>query len=167
VITSLVRADGIVILPRGSQGVLAGEKVDVRLYRHPGEIEQTIFAIGSHDITLDLLAQFISAKGRRLASANVGSLGGLVALRRGESHLAGSHLLDPETGEYNTSYVQRYLPGQEVILLTLVGRQQGWIVPSGNPKHLSGWPDAVNPEVRFVNRQRGRLLSIRYFPNLF
>jgi putative molybdopterin biosynthesis protein len=88
-------------------------------------------------------------------SANVGSLGGLVALRRGESHLGGSHLLDPETGIYNESYVGRYLPGQEIVLVTLVGREQGWIVPAGNPKGLAGWADAANPDVQIVNRQRG------------
>ena len=95
VITSLVRADGMTVLPRGVQGLEAGAKVRVRLYRSPAEIERTIFAIGSHDMTLDLLAQFLAERGRRLVSANVGSLGGLVALRRGEAHLAGSHLLDP------------------------------------------------------------------------
>ncbi len=114
-------------------------------------------AIGSHDLTLDLLAQFLAARdGRlRLMSANVGSLGGLVALRRGEAHLAGSHLLDPETGVYNDSYVGRYLPEQEVAVVTLVGREQGWIVPAGNPTGLTGWDDAANRDVRFVNRQRG------------
>lgn len=157
VITSLVRADGLVRIPRFSEGLDAGARVIVQLYRTPAEMERTIVAIGSHDLTLDLLAQFLagSGQGMRLSSANVGSLGGLVALRRGEAHLAGSHLLDPETGEYNVSYVQRYLPDRDVVLVTLVGREQGWIVPSGNPKRLSGWKDAVNPDVRIVNRQRG------------
>jgi putative molybdopterin biosynthesis protein len=88
-------------------------------------------------------------------SANVGSLGGLVALRRGEAHLAGSHLMDPETGVYNVSYVRRYLPGQAVALVALVGREQGWIVPPGNPKGLRDWASAADPAVRIVNRQRG------------
>ncbi len=91
----------------------------------------------------------------RLTSANVGSLGGLVALRRGEAHLAGSHLLDPTTGQYNDSYVQRYLPGEEIVLITLAGREQGWMVPPGNPQGLQGWEDAARPDVRIVNRQRG------------
>ncbi len=157
VITSLVRADGLIRIPRFSEGVDAGARVSVQLYRTPAEIERTIVAIGSHDLTLDLLAQFLAgqAEGLRLTSANVGSLGGLVALRRGEAHLAGSHLLDPETGEYNNSYVRRYLPDQEIVLLTLVGREQGWIVSPGNPKNLVGWADVVNPDLRMVNRQRG------------
>jgi putative molybdopterin biosynthesis protein len=157
VITSLVRADGLIQIPRFSEGVEAGAVATVHLYRTPAEIEKTIVAIGSHDLSLDLLAQFLAERGdgARLASANVGSLGGLIALRRGEAHLAGAHLLDPETGEYNSPYVRRYLVGHEIVMLTLVGREQGWIVPPGNPKNLTGWSDAVNPDVRIVNRQRG------------
>jgi putative molybdopterin biosynthesis protein len=157
IITSLVRADGIVRIPRFSEGLDGGTQVMVHLYRSKAEIMQTIVAIGSHDLTLDLLAQFLAARGsgRRLSSAHVGSLGGLVALRRGEAHLAGSHLLDPETGQYNISYVKRYILGQEVQLVTLVGREQGWIVPAGNPLGLAQWADAANPDLKIVNRQRG------------
>ncbi len=157
VITSLVRADGIVRIPRFSEGLDAGTAVTVHLYRTPASIARTLVAIGSHDLTLDLLAQFLAelGTGLRLTSANVGSLGGLVALRRGEAHLGGCHLLDPETGEYNHSYVRRYLPGQAVALVTLVGREQGWIVPPGNPKKLQDWQDAARPDVQIVNRQRG------------
>lgn len=157
VISSLVRADGIVRIPRFSEGLDAGSQVTVHLYRERREIERTIVAIGSHDLTLDLLAQFLAAKGEgwRLTSANVGSLGGLVALRRGEAHVGGSHLLDAETGVYNESYVRRYLPEQAVMLVALVGREQGWIVPPGNPLGLQTWSDAGREDVRIVNRQRG------------
>jgi putative molybdopterin biosynthesis protein len=155
VITSLVRADGIAIVPRGSQGLPAGAEVTVHLYRSPDELEATIFAIGSHDITLDLLSQFLAARGRRLVSANVGSQGGLVALRRGEAHLAGSHLLDPETGEYNLRYIRQYLPETPVQVIALVERQQGLIVLPGNPKLINSLGDIVRPEVTFINRQRG------------
>ncbi len=155
VITSLVRADGIAILPRGSQGLAAGDPLTVRLYRNPAELDRTIFAIGSHDMTLDLMAQFLAARRRRLASANVGSQGGLVALRRGEAHLAGSHLLDPETGVYNLSAIRQYLPGVPVKVVALVERQQGLLVRKGNPKGITGLEDLARPEVRFINRQRG------------
>jgi putative molybdopterin biosynthesis protein len=157
VITSLVRADGIVRIPRFSEGVHAGEEVTVELYRNPAEIERTIVAIGSHDLVLDLLAQFVAerAPGMRLASANAGSLGGMVALRRGEAHLAGSHLLHPESGEYNVAYVQEYLPKRPVVLVTLTRRQQGLIIAPGNPKHIQSLADLKRPEVRYVNRQRG------------
>ena len=155
VLTSLVRADGIVVVPRGLQGYDAGSEVDVRLYRQPHELESTIFAIGSHDVILDLLAQFLSAHDRRLASAHVGSLGGLVALRRGEAHLAGSHLLDPESGEYNLAYIRRYLPGVPVVVLGLVEREQGLMVLPGNPKGIRSLEDLAREDVTFVNRQRG------------
>lgn len=155
VITSLVRADGLVKIPRLSEGLNAGETVTVHLYRSPESIARTIVHIGSHDLTLDLLAQFLAERGSGLSSANVGSQGGLVALRRGEAHLAGSHLLDPETGEYNWRDVRRYLPDTPVQLVTLVGREQGLMVPRGNPKGIHTLADLYREDVRFVNRQRG------------
>ncbi len=155
VITSLVRADGIGILRRGTQGMAAGDEIEVRLYRSPAELERTIFAIGSHDLTLDLLAQFLAARDRRLASANVGSQGGLLALRRGEAHLAGSHLFDPATGEYNLPYIRQVLPGVPVRVITLVKRQQGLIVQKGNPKGIQALADLARQDIVFVNRQRG------------
>ena len=155
VITSLVRADGLLVVPRGSQGMPAGERVTVRLYRSPKEIERTIFMIGSHDITLDVIMQFLAARDRRVASANVGSIGGLVALRRGEAHLAGAHLLDPETGEYNLPYIRKYLPDTPVRVISLVGRDQGLMVHRGNPKGIQSLEDLTKPDVKFVNRQRG------------
>jgi putative molybdopterin biosynthesis protein len=155
VITSLVRADGIVLIPAGVQGVEAGEKVSVRLYRPPAEIDRTIVVLGSHDLTIDLMAQFLAERGARLTSANVGSLGGLIALRRGEAHLAGSHLLDPETGEYNLTYIRQYLPDVRVVVVALVGREQGLMVRAGNPKRILTLADLVRPDVSFVNRQRG------------
>ncbi|HJQ13607.1 MAG TPA: molybdopterin biosynthesis protein, partial [Anaerolineales bacterium] len=155
VITSLVQADGLALIPRGTQGIEAGENVQVRLYRSRREIERTIFCIGSHDLTLDLMSQFLAEQDRRLVSANVGSQGGLIALRRGEAHLAGSHLLNPETGEYNISYIRQYMPGIPVKVIALVGRDQGLMVRRGNPKGIYALEDLTKPQVQFVNRQRG------------
>ena len=155
VITSLVQADGLALIPSGTQGIEAGEKIQVRLYRSKSEIEKTILVIGSHDLTLDLIAQFLAEHDRRLASANVGSQGGLVALRRGEAHLAGSHLLDVETGEYNITYIRQYLPNIPVKVIALVGREQGLLVRRGNPKGIKGLRDLTRHTVQFVNRQRG------------
>ncbi len=155
VISSLVRADGLALMPRGTQGMEAGEKINIHLYRTRAELEKTILCIGSHDMTLDLLAQYLSQKDRRLVSSNVGSLGGLVALRRGEAHLAGSHLLDPETGIYNNAYIQKYLTGIPVQQVMLVNREQGLIVPRANPKNIRGLVDIAESGIQFVNRQRG------------
>jgi putative molybdopterin biosynthesis protein len=155
VITSLVRADGIVRIAAGTQGLDSGDQVEVQLYRPPTDIERTIVVLGSHDLTIDLMAQFLAAHDRRLTSANVGSLGGLLALGRGEAHLAGSHLLDPATGEYNLSYIKHYLPGLPVVLVGLVDRSQGLLVPRANPKNIRAIEDLTRQDVLFVNRQRG------------
>ena len=155
VITSLVRADGIVHLPRFSEGVEAGQEVTVELYRDVSEIAHTIVHIGSHDLCLDLLSQYLADTGRRFSSANAGSLGGLLAIGRGDAHLAGSHLLDPLTGEYNISSIKQYLPDLPVVLMKFVGRQQGLMIAPGNPKGIKGLADLTRDDVRYVNRQRG------------
>ncbi len=155
VITSLVRADGLMLLPKGVQGVESGSKVKVRLYRTRQELENTIFCIGSHDMSLDLLAQELAQIGSRLVSANVGSLGGLLAVKRGETHMAGTHLLDPDTGEYNQAYVSQYLPDTPVRLVTWVEREQGLMMLPGNPKNIHTLQDLAKSDVRFSNRQRG------------
>jgi putative molybdopterin biosynthesis protein len=155
IITSLVRADGLVVLPRGVQGVDAGERIPVQLYSKRSEIDRTIFCIGSHDLTLDLLAQFLTKHDRRFTSANVGSQGGLIALQREEAHLAGCHLLDSETGEYNVAYIKKYLPGVAIKLMAFVLREQGLLVVRGNPKNIKDLRDISKPGIQFVNRQRG------------
>jgi putative molybdopterin biosynthesis protein len=157
VIMSLVRADGLVVIPRFSEGLDAGQEVTVELLRSPESLDGTIVAIGSHDLTLDLLASELR-RGHpdlTLASSNVGSLGGLLALQRGESHLAGSHLLDETTGEYNLSFIRRYVPGRALVVVNLVHRIQGFIVPPGNPKSLTTLVDLTRDGITFVNRQRG------------
>lgn len=161
VISSLVRADGLALLPRGSQGEEAGAQVDVQLYRSPQALEKTIFAVGSHDIILDLMSQYLAQDDRRLTSANVGSLGGLVALQRGEAHIAGSHLLDPVSGEYNLAYIKQYLPEIPVKVVSLVGRQQGLLVRKQNPKNIMTLEDLIRDDVKFINRQRGAGTRVR------
>ena len=78
-----------------------------------------------------------------------------MALARGEAHLAGSHLLDEETGEYNLSYIRRFLKGRGVVVVNLVQRIQGLILPRGNPKQIGALSDLARDDVTFLNRQRG------------
>jgi len=157
VLTSLVRADGLVVVPAPLEGHHPGEEVDVLLLRGVGEIERTIVATGSHDLVLDLAASELRRRDPRiaLASSNVGSLGGLTALRDGLCHLAGSHLLDPDSGEYTLPWIERLLPGRDVAVVRLTHRDQGLIVAPGNPLGLTGIDDLVRPGLRYVNRQRG------------
>jgi aldehyde:ferredoxin oxidoreductase len=159
VLTSLVRADGLLVVPTGVEGHHAGSSVSVELLRGPDEIARTIVAIGSHDLVLDLASSALRADDPlvTLASSNVGSLGGLVALRDGLCHVAGSHLLDPETGEYTLPYVDRVFgaASPDVAVVRLVERSQGLIVAAGNPLGIEGLADVGRPGVRYVNRQRG------------
>ena len=156
VITSMVRADGLVRIPRFSEGLDAGTEVRAALLRPAHELERTIVASGSHDIVLDLLASELRRvdPATTLASSNVGSLGGLLALKRGEAHVAGSHLLDERTGEYNVAFVRRYVEG-DVVLVNLTYRVQGLIVAPGNPKSIAGLDDTLRGDISYVNRQRG------------
>jgi putative molybdopterin biosynthesis protein len=156
VLTSLVRADGLLVVPAGQEGHHPGEEVEIQLLRGLAEIERTIVAIGSHDLVLDLAASALRAEdpALTLASSNVGSLGGLVALRDGLCHIAGSHLLDPATGEYTLPYVDRILGGGACVV-RLVHREQGLMVAPGNPLGLAGVEDLARPGVRYINRQRG------------
>jgi putative molybdopterin biosynthesis protein len=159
VLMSLVKADGIVTIPRFSEGHHAGETVSVELLRPPRVIDHTIVAIGSHDMTLDLLADQLQRRHPtlRLSSAHVGSVSGLLALQRDEAHLAGSHLLDEESGEYNMRYLREMLidRGIPVVLLGFVNRTQGLMVPRGNPQGIHDLEDLLREDVVFVNRQRG------------
>ena len=157
VLTSLVRADGLLVVPSGVEGYLAGEQVQITLLRGISQIDHTIVAIGSHDLVLDLAASALRASHPEvtLASSNVGSMGGLIAIRDGLCHLAGSHLLDPDTGQYTLPYLDRLLPEREIALVRLVHREQGLLVAAGNPLGLRGVPDLTRPGVRYVNRQRG------------
>jgi len=154
--SSLVKTDGILVVPRGLEGHQPGDRVHIRLTRPLEVVDRTIMAIGSHDLALDYLGNVLWKKHRlRLASTNVGSMGGIMALRRGETHLAGIHLLDTATGEYNISYLERYLKGEKLVLINLVTREQGLMVKAGNPLGIKSLADLTRPEIRFVNRQKG------------
>ena len=124
-----------------------------------GGSQRQIRMAGSQDFTLDLLANFVQIHdpGLTLVMETVGSLLGLLALQQRTAHLAGSHLLDEETGDFNRGYIQHLLTplGVRVVLLGFVEREQGLIVARGNPKGIQGLADLQRPDVLFVNRQRG------------
>ena len=156
-ITSITEADGILRIPNHMEGIRGDDTAEVELLRPLASVDNTIVIVGSHDNSLDVLADQIKARQSRLtlSSSHVGSMGGLIALRKGACHLAGSHLLDTEDGSYNVSYVRRYLPGRKVRLVNLVLRDQGLIVLPGNPKGIRGIEDLGRPDVTFINRQGG------------
>jgi len=155
IITSLTEADGIIRIPANSEGLNEKEPVTAELLRPLESINNTIVAVGSHDNTLDVLTDQLKARSKPivLSSSHVGSLGGLMAIKRGACHIAGSHLLDTEDGSYNGSYIRRYLPDVSVKLVHLVMREQGLMVAPGNPKGLNGIDDLSRKDVAFINRQ--------------
>ncbi|RJQ42859.1 MAG: molybdopterin biosynthesis protein [Gaiellales bacterium] len=154
---SLVRADGLLRIPEDSEGVRDGSEVEIELLKDLADVENTIVAIGSHDIALDLLASDLRRQHPELmlSSTHVGSLGGLMALKRGEAHLAGTHLMDEETGEYNLSFINRYLPDAKIRLINLAYREQGIMVRSGNPLGINSIEDIIARDAVFINRQKG------------
>ena len=155
VITSLVRADGLAHIPRFHEGVDRGASLKVALYQSLSYIQQTVMIMGSHDPMLDLLATHLrlrSSEGR-IVSVNLGSIGGLIALRREEAHVAGCHLFEPESATYNVAYLERYLGDEPITLVTFAHREQGLMLPAGNPLGITSVADLRR--ARYVNRQRG------------
>jgi putative molybdopterin biosynthesis protein len=151
---SLVRADGFCIIDQNSEGVEAGETAPVELYRYLSEIERTLVVIGSHDLILDVIADITaSERNSFLASTHVGSMGGLMALKRRECHIAPIHLLDEETGVYNISWIRKIFGSEPVSLIRGVGRIQGLMVAKGNPLGIRSVEDLSR--CRYINRQRG------------
>ena len=157
VITTMVKADGFLRIPPLSEGINAGEEADIELLRPRAEIANTIVFSGSHDLSIGLLDDALkrSAPHLKISATNVGSLGGLLALKRGEAHVIGTHLLDPKTGTYNLPDIRRHLSERDVVVVNLVVREQGLLVARGNPKKIAGLRDLVRDDVQFVNRQPG------------
>ncbi len=154
---SLVRADGLLVIPANSLGYEQDETVEIELYRPGSELRHNLLAAGSHDLIIDLLATALKERDPRLSlsSAHLGSMGGIAAIGRGQAHLAGVHLFDPESGDYNWPYIDKMLPGKEIRLVNLAYRMQGWIVPRGNPDGIDSIEDLAGTGINFINRQKG------------
>lgn len=126
--------------------------------RSPAAMDKnTVYIVGSHDMALNILVDLAqrSNKTIKIKVTNAGSLGGLIALQEERAHLAGIHLLDEETGEYNYPYVKKVLPGREVAIVHLAYRIQGLMFARGNPKGIKGITDLKRKDIAFVNRQKG------------
>lgn len=157
VVTSLVEADALICIPLFKEGVDFGEEVEAELLEDLNRINNNIIVTGSHDLVLDILKNELHEEFSdfNLVSFNVGSMGGLLALKQKRTHLATAHLLDPESGEYNFSYIKKMLPQRELIVVNLTYREQGIMVKRGNPKNIKGIDDLVKKDIKFINRQKG------------
>jgi putative molybdopterin biosynthesis protein len=154
---SLVQADGILEIPQNIEGIEAGTEVEIKLLKEEKDIKNTLVCIGSHDPIIDIASNMLHEKNKDffLSSAHVGSMGGIMALKKGETHIAPIHLLDMDSGEYNTSYIRKYLSGSNIALIKGVNRIQGLMVKKGNPLNIRTLEDIVIKKAKFVNRQRG------------
>ena len=157
VVSSFLKADGMLCVPQGVEGYPAGEEVAVQLLTDRDKLEHTLVVIGSHDPLLDELSDLIHRQDRSLylSSSHVGSMGGVMAVRRGEAHAAGIHLLDAETGTYNLAVLRKTFPRGGVVLLRCVGRLQGLMLQKGNPLGIREFRDIAREGLRYVNRQKG------------
>ncbi|OIJ12500.1 molybdopterin biosynthesis protein [Anaerobacillus alkalilacustris] len=154
---SMVRADGILVVGPDSLGLEQGEEVEIELYKSAEDIKKAILFTGSHDLSIDIISTLLKKTdgSRQINSSHVGSLAGLMAIKKGEAHVTGIHLLDPETGTYNLPYVEKYLAKEEVVVIPFLKREQGWIVAKGNPLQIKTIEDIVKMGATYVNRQRG------------
>ena len=144
---SAVRANAYIRVPQASEGFDAGDEVDARLMVTAAEAAEALLITGSHDPVIDYLTDLIRPRGVTLLSTHVGSMGGILALKKDECHAAPTHLL-ADDGSYNTAYIRKYLPDIEVDLLCVAGRQQGIVSRDG-----IGFADL--PGRSFINRQNG------------
>ena len=157
VVSSFMKADGILEVPQGLEGFEAGAEVTVRLLSPLEKLRNTLVVIGSHDPLLDEVADMLHLEDSSLfmSSSHVGSMGGIMAIRRGEAHAAACHLLNTQDGSYNRSFMKKYFPRGDVKLVRCVGRQQGLMVARGNPLNIQKFSDIAAEGVRYVNRQKG------------
>jgi putative molybdopterin biosynthesis protein len=144
---SAVRSNAYLKIPAGIEGYEAATRVTANLTVSQAEAERALLLTGSHDPLVDYLTDLLSQREVELHSTHVGSLGGIVALKKNECHAAPMHLL-AENGDYNIPYLQKYLPNQGVVLICIAERQQGIISKEG-----IGF-DSLSTHT-FVNRQRG------------
>ena len=157
VVTSFMKADGILEVPHNSEGYENGQEINIQLLRNREEIQNTLVIMGSHDPLIDVVTDIIrkNYQNEYVSSVHVGSIGGIMALKRNETHASGIHLLDEQTGEYNISYIKKYFGNSKIFLIKGVKRVQGFMVAPGNPKSIKEISDICLEGISYVNRQKG------------
>ncbi|MCF8009368.1 MAG: molybdopterin biosynthesis protein [Halanaerobiales bacterium] len=154
---TLINADGLLPIGESKEGIRPNSISKIYLLKNKKALENQIMMIGSHDLSIDILRDLIRKRRSEFdfKIQSVGSMSGLISLKRGECHLAGSHLLDPVSGEYNVSYLDKFFSGQKLAIINFVYRDQGFIVKKGNPKSIKSIGDLVKKDLKYINRQAG------------
>ncbi len=156
-VTSFVKADGIIDIPQDCEGYEVGDTVSVTLLKSENDLKNTLTIIGSHDPIIDEITDILKRTypGTVVSSSHVGSMGAIMAIKRGEAQMGAIHLLDEETGLYNDSYISTHFKEGGVRLQKGVKRIQGIMVAAGNPKNIKSFKDMERKDISYVNRQKG------------
>ncbi|MFN2341992.1 MAG: molybdopterin biosynthesis protein [Desulfonatronovibrio sp.] len=156
-ITTMTKAQGITRIAQDLEGLARNKNIEVELFRPRQELDRVLVVVGSHDNTMDILTNELMGMDNpiHLASTHLGSMGGITAILDRAAHIAGIHLFDPDTNDYNFPFLQKYAPDLNFKIVNLAIRHQGLIVDRGNPKKISGINDLTRKDILFVNRQRG------------
>lgn len=154
ILSSISKADGTVVIPKGVEVVEEGETVHINCCKSREELDNNVIVSGSHDISLNVLADSVKKADYtvNLLVSNVGSMGGIRAISKKYAHITGMHLFDPSNDEYNVPFIKKYKI--DAILVHLCKRQQGLLVQKGNPKSIRSVSDLIRNDIRFVNRQK-------------
>ncbi len=153
-----VPADGLLIGSAGSEGWTAksGSLVKVRLLRDRRAVEQEV-AVAGCDPAIALAGEYLRRHhhAATVVGWTMGSAAALEALKRGEVHMAGLHIVDAKSGESNLPYLRRHLRGEDVTVVTFAIWEEGLLVRSGNPKGIRGIGDLARKDVTLMNREEG------------
>ena len=147
-IMSLVKCDGLLFVPQLSEGIEENKKVKIILRKSLDEIKNNLTIKGSHDLIIDILGDKL-----KISSSHVGSMGGIIAMQKGEAHLAPIHLLDEKSEKYNVSFVKKYFPKQKMVLIKGPTRIQGII--SNKDYKVKTIKEISQKNIPFANRQKG------------
>ncbi len=152
---SLVECDGILEIPKNTEGYNEGEIVQVKLNKSKEHLKNKIVCIGSHDLLINVIRDVLIQKdfNFNISSTNTGSFGGILALKNKECVLAPIHILDENDGTYNINVVKKYFKGEKMALIRGVGRKQGLVVQKNNPKQIKNIKDVTS--LKYINRQQG------------
>jgi excisionase family DNA binding protein len=153
------RITGKWLFPKGliDEWIMKSARESVQIPDKQSAQENQVVIAGSNDLALELLAKNATIQHPRFtySISNVGSLAGLIALQNGNCHIAASHLLDQETGEYNSSFIKKHFPEMKIVALNLAHREQGLIVRKGNPLGIKSLKHLADKQVVYINRQEG------------
>jgi putative molybdopterin biosynthesis protein len=169
-ISSFAMADGFADLPENQEYVDEGERLQIELFGRE-LVPPSLVAIGSHCIGIDIAFTMLRERNSSFVgrTINIGSTGGFSAVRRGETDIAGVHLQDAKTGEYNIPFIPSFGLTTSALLIRGYNREQGLIIKRGNPMNITNLNDLARKGIRFINRNKGsgtRLLIDKHLTEL-